>query len=376
MQSPTHRESAPLVLSQGMGCVCLFLFLMGGFVTASVFIPAKLRGGDEVPWYIGLPIGLGMIVLGTYRKSLSLDHRAGVAEIQKRILGYPYQQSRKSLDNFDRVEITTRIRKSDNSSRTVYVVSLQGDASLELQEHAVADPARHTAERVTRYLHVPLHDRSSGSRQVFEADEIGLSVRQRAEKSGQKESIPALPEDLESHIDVSQPPSVTIHVPAPGWSWSRLMTFLPTVAFGVFFIWLSYDAVLGKADFVERLMAIGACGFGLLLSAGSIAGLMAATSRQWIVQASSEHIKLQSKSWLGGKRWTMDAKTIEEVIVQDPPQPGLSRRRTSRPSTTRGIAIRTNQKTLTFARHLPKSEQQFLAQFLRATLEGAFSSTR
>ena len=375
MQTTARNNSDPLVLRQGMGCVCLFLFLMGTFVIASVFIPAKVRGGDEVPWYIGLPIGLGMIVLGTYRKNLTLDGDARVAETKKQILGYTYQQSRKSLDNFDRVELATRIRRSDNSSRTVFVVSLQGDASLELEEHAVVDPARHAAERVARYLHIALHDRSSGSLQVFDPDELGLSVRQRAEHSGRQESIPTVPEDLECHIDVSQAPMITVEVPAAGWSWSSLMTFLPTIAFGIFFVWLSYDGVLGKADIAERLMAIGTCGFGLLLSAGSIAGLLAAASRQWIVEASSDRIKLQSKSWLGGRTRTIDAEMIEEVIVQDPPQPGLSRRRSSRLSTSRGIAIRTRQKTFTFARHLPKSEQQFLARFLRATLEGAFSNT-
>ena len=227
-------QSNVMVLRHTLGCVSVFFLLFGILVTSTVFIPAEVRGGDEIPWYIGIPIGLALSAAGLYYKSITLDRSRGRAETVWRLAGVAFRHESKNLDLFDRVTLSSRIKRSKNNRYLVYVTSLAGRSSLTLDEQSSPDSSRRDAERISTFLELPLHDASSGRTIIREADSFGTSLRQRARRSGTRAPLPKVPDQLLTQVDLSNDPTIQLHVPASGWSARKLLATLPTSLMGGF----------------------------------------------------------------------------------------------------------------------------------------------
>ncbi|MCG8653919.1 MAG: hypothetical protein MI861_29035 [Pirellulales bacterium] len=360
-----------LVLRRSLGCASIFMLLFGALILSCIFIPAQMRGGEELPWYVGFPIGLALVAGGLYRKTIQLDRSAGRADIFWRVAGMTVRHNSKRLDLFDRVSLDSRIRRGENHQYRVYPTLLSGRSSLPLDEQQNPDLSRKFAEQVSAFLDLPLHDTSGGKLIVREADSFGTSLRQRARQSGQRGPLPRVPKHLMTRIDLSAEPVVTLHVPAAGWSARKCFSTLPTCLMGGFFLWLFHDAIGAKQDLGENLIAAFGLGLGGLLVGGSLAALIVSATGRVLVTASPNQLKIRTVSPLLRRTKTIDVDEVEEVFVRDPQHPSSKRTRTvtadafSRP----GVTIRSHHNTLVFGGHLPKSEQSFLSQFLIAILE-------
>lgn len=347
------------------------MLLFGGITFACLFIPAEVRGGDELPSYIGLPIGIALLAGGTYRKSITLDRAAGQADICRRVAGITFRRESRQLKSFDRVSLGTRIKRSDNRRYTVYFVSLCGSSTIELDERQIADFARHSAERVAKFLELPLHDVSSGKMIVRDAASLGMSLREKAGRADERAPLPNPPENLRTDIDLSQGSVAILSVPAPGWSLGSLLSTIPPCAFGAFMLWMTHDAFAIDTDVGELVIAGIATLVGVLCIFGSLGFVIAHFTRRVTVTASSEQLTIKSVSLLGWRTRVVAADSVDEVLVLRPTEPRRDRKKRGGWNSIGrgGVSIRSDGKTIKFGGHLPNSEQEFLSRFIRAILE-------
>ena len=88
-------------MQQRVGCVSLILFVFGFGVLISPFIPAEYRGDGQFSWSVCIPLGLGLLVAGTYRKSITLDRHRRTVETCQRIVQLARSVTRLHADSRD-----------------------------------------------------------------------------------------------------------------------------------------------------------------------------------------------------------------------------------------------------------------------------------
>lgn len=148
-------DSDQLVIRTKFGCIRNIVFASGVLVIACIFVPAEVRNGDPLPWYIGLPVGAALLAVGGYRRNISLDLNARMVCIVERIAGIAFRQSKHDLDEFDCVSLASERRRGEKFWYTIYVVSLRGAENVQLFEHYYADRVRGDANRVAEFLGLP-----------------------------------------------------------------------------------------------------------------------------------------------------------------------------------------------------------------------------
>lgn len=362
-----------MLLRYRYGCVSAFLLTFGVVLLACVFIPPQVRGGDAVPWYVGLPVGFALLAGASYRKHIRLDRIHGRATTVQRIAGVTFNESVQPLDSFDRVFLGARIKEDSESTYTTYYVELGGSETVQLDEHAGVEMARQDAQRIATFLKLPLHDACSGQVIVRAPDSFGDSIRTRSQKTGMRTPLPELPANLQTHIDVSQDPIVSLHVPPAGWTLRRFLSILPLLGFGGWMIWIMGDGMWQAKTLAERLIASVGSGAGALAILGSLWSMVLTSTQRVSITASADRVSLRTRSWVGGRTRSLDTNQIDDVFVNRPlaPDGGQSSTRGAWGALSgRGVAIRTKQRTIAFGNHLTQTEQQFLCRFLRTIFEG------
>lgn len=205
LAAPTSSEASdvmkvlpstdPVVMSlrSTSGCFGVLAMLMGAVLVVSVFAPGAGRGGDDMPWYIGLPFGLGLLAAGTYRRTIRIDWNSGNVIHRKSLVGYAFQQTTYSLDAFDTVYLGHIRRHSGDSTTSKYHATLRGSSSLTIMESGIVKQSRTVAESVAVFLHVKLIDSVTGHVIVREPGLLQLSVGQRAQNPAANSRCRKLP---------------------------------------------------------------------------------------------------------------------------------------------------------------------------------------
>jgi len=356
-----------LVLRSSSGCVCLFLLLFGTIVTVSVFVPVEVRGGDEFPWYVGLPLGIGLLLGGTYRKTVTLNSLAGRLDVHYRIAGYVFNASYRDLSDFDNVSFIIRRRKTPNGRGQAYYVTLGGAVSFDIETGSVVASGRKRAVQVARFLGLPLHDSLGGRCVVYQPGQHGMSVRERSEQTGKREAVPDAPAEMLTSVEVLQGVGATFHIPSPGWSLRVLMSVLPICAFGLFLLWIACGGwqTIGNAG--ELVIGVVALLAGSLLIFGPLASIAEYATRRFAIDVSSEQVQIKSVSILRSRTMVVAASSIENVFVNAGHASG--RARSWNDIWRGGISIRTDRDTYRFGRHLPTREREFLQKLVLAILQ-------
>jgi len=192
---PRHRRITTTV---GGGCLLLIGLVFAGM--GSLFIFLLLTGADGVTvgdrpgraadaWKPGIFVLLGAVMgLSRYRKEVDLATGRLTRTFRCVI---PLWRRERELGPPVKVTLSKEVRRGSQNSHTVYPVHLvAGEDPIELSSDPNERTARAEAERVARFVELPLEDSSAGSVLVRTHDSLDRSVIETAELDGQPIEAP------------------------------------------------------------------------------------------------------------------------------------------------------------------------------------------
>lgn len=197
-----------MVFRSGGGCIAFFglPFLIVGVavMTSPLWGPMKdSKTGEAVPLLLVVPFGAVFATVGAAlvlgRAGKTFDRRSGTVTTWWGLL-VPFKTTTRPLAEFASVSISKEIRRSKNSTYTVYPVRLASEKGkdVNIEEPRDMGKARQAAEEVAKFLDLRLVDSSMGQAVVREADELDESLRERAQRTGERPDMPEPPPDCRS----------------------------------------------------------------------------------------------------------------------------------------------------------------------------------
>ncbi len=220
-----------MIFRSGGGCLILFglPFMISGFFT--MIVPFLKTQGD-----VGWPISLFGFVFFAVGLCISFG-RSGIV-IDKKMksvtswwgLIFPIQSKLHELYNFKNVAITKEIRRSKNSTYTVYPVRMTGEDTLSFGENTSYETSRKLAEEIAKFLLLPLSDASSGTEIIRDPDKLDESVRDKILRTGEVKEIPPTPKNSKLLYD-REGDEIRLEIPPVGW---HPLFYIPIFIAGVF----------------------------------------------------------------------------------------------------------------------------------------------
>lgn len=235
-----------VVYRSGGGCISVFglpFLAVGLFVLSSPFLPARYRlkddkSGEAMP--VAFPLVFGGVfaavgaglVLG--RGGKTIDRRRGTATTWWGLL-VPFRSKDIPLSDFDRVAIAREVRRSKNSTYTVYPVRLTGpgDAKVTLEEPQDKNKARALGEEIAKLLELKLADGSMGATVVREPGELDESLRDRVQRTGERPEVGAPPPGMRS-VQSVEGDTLAFEIPPTGFKPVHLIPMCIGLAVPVF----------------------------------------------------------------------------------------------------------------------------------------------
>ncbi|MFC1853200.1 hypothetical protein ACFL27_23630 [candidate division CSSED10-310 bacterium] len=208
----------------GGGCFVIFglpFFLVGLFIICLSLglIPEK---GEGFPWYVGIPFGGVFASLGAAfifgRSGIIIDKRRN-SIVSWWGLIVAFKRTENTLAHFERIALDREVRRGEKKSYTVYPVRLASTKvdtePVNIDEPKEYQQARQIAEKIAKFLELPLADSSTGTEVVREADKLDESIRDRARRLGETVVIPSPPSAMRSTVR-KEYASVTVEIPPLG----------------------------------------------------------------------------------------------------------------------------------------------------------------
>ncbi len=342
-------------------------FLLAGLaLIATVFIPGEMRGGDDIPWYVGFPAGGlfalvgGLMVFG--RAQHRIDRRQAVVESSFTAL-VTLRRKQIPLGRFRYVWVTREVRSSrgrsgSSRSATVYPVRLAGDRDrIDWETVSSPERARRSAEELAKFVRLPLHDSSTGTEQIREADTLDESLRGRASRECLDVVVPDRPALLRS-IVTRRGDTVRVTFPrefrrAVGAAivWSIVgysLTSAPGIVADLGERLRGLSPRLDRPPFVDHpalLVVIPVVLLALLWIANTITRVSAV--------ASSDSLRVEVHRLLGRRTRTIPASELEELYLS-----------------AKTIVARSDRKTLSIGGNTDLVEAEYLHAVLKAALLG------
>jgi len=362
----------------GGGCASLFglpFFLVGVGVIVLTFVPADVHGGDDLPFYFGIPFGLifatvgGVFLFG--RMELMIDRSAGTAIRNWKLLSKTVKSQTSQLKEFDRISLRSEIRKGKNSSYTVYPVRLAGEGvkNFDLTQSRDENEARKEAEVLSKLLSLPIHDETAGSLRIRESDSLDESIKDKFAQGKETNVIPDPPAKLKSRINYDGS-HLQVEIPPPGFNGGFLVALIAIGAFELIFIsafaipFLTQTDISGPPLIFVAVFGLIFLGVPTLFLVGLIAHNFIATQS---VSVSSDSLQV-SKGWPSRKTTKIPRNEIEEFYL-GVKKPGT---RNSKAIITLGsskeIVAVSDTAQITFGGGLPKDEITYLYALAKGIL--------
>ena len=320
-------ESSPNVWHHktGGGAASLFglpFFLVGVGVIGLAFIPQEVSGVDHLPLYFGLPFGAifatvgGAILFG--RRELIIDRSEGTIIKDWKLLSKTVYEQSRELKEFDRIRLNSEIRRSKNSSYTVYPIRLEGDGAeaISISEARAKNKARAQAESLATFLSLPIHDKLSGSVRVRDADTLDQSIREKFQSGTESNVIPDPPARMKSRVDYDGN-SLQVQIPPPGFDTGFLIAFIAIAFFELIFIFnLSVPFFSNfDRDSPALIFVIIFSFFFLVIPNLILLGLLGNTFLATQSVSVSNQTLSVTKGWPLKKSVTLASNHIEELVV-------------------------------------------------------------
>ncbi|HOX38004.1 MAG TPA: hypothetical protein PL033_08455 [Candidatus Brocadiia bacterium] len=368
MQRISGDDSNRIVYKGGGGCLTLFglVFAFFGFMPVLGALGLVRMEGSAIG---GLIVGLIFIAAGCAiafgRSGLIIDLGNGTYSKWWGII-VPFQKTSGPISDFTLVRMNKEIRKSKNSTYTVYpvrIATIPGKSAknrLDVSESRNAQESRTEAEFLAKNLKLDLEDLTLGEKVVRAHDELDESLRDRVRKgeaiTGQ---LGPPPSGMRSQCRI-EGRSVEIEIPPPGLD-------VPTIV-GVVASCVIFPAIvifIFLRPFLQGGMAKGpgivfVAFFAFFILAPFIFGagaIIRALFVKTIVRASPDGISVRKSGPFPSAEKSIPSTELEELVIGPKVNaPGV-----------RGspIVARSDRLTLSFGDGLGRAEQQWLLTVLR-----------
>ncbi len=319
-------------VKRGGGCLMLFglPFFAAGVAVIVLGVLGKMtsESGGPPPLVFIIPFGLIFASVGAAlmfgRAGIVIDKRSGTVTKWWGLL-VPFKSTTFPIDKVKAVTITSEVRRSKNSTYTVYPVRLIGPAKpLNVEEPRDSDKARRRAEELAKFLDLGVEDSSSGKKIVREAGTLDESLRDRYRREGRPREKPAAPagsrivsgaSGSEATFDI--PPKGFGVVEIIGMVLGAVFAFVPLLFFGGMLFGESGSKDIEKAwpflIFFGLFMLVWmGIPFAMILTT---IGKAKARER---LSVSPRELRLDRKGLLGTKTTIIPADELEELDIGGP----------------------------------------------------------
>ena len=379
MKFAGNEISSVLEAKTGGGCFLtifgLPFLLTGLFVLFLPFLGIKSSDGDPMPLFFAIPFGGIFAAVGAGlmfgRGGIRIDKRQNTIESWWGLL-VPFKKTIHSIDDFRYVIITKEVRRSKNSTYTVYPVYLDPKNPREKKRLKIEEPrdmlvSRKTSEAIAKFVDFCIHDLSTGKEVIREAGTLDESIRERAERLGEEIEIPTPPTSVKSRIK-PRGSMLEISIPAPGF---RASLLIPVVVVGVFMSFPLFGMLLpilrdAGEDPKMKLIFGGFIGFFFVFLPLMVArGLLAkAFLGKTLVVVQKTGISVSIWKGLMSRNRRMSSDEIEELFVGG----NESSSAVHVLGTYNPIIMRSDEQAISFGSHLSREEAEYIAYLIKSVL--------
>ncbi len=349
----------------GGGCLMLFGFPFLAMGILAMIMPRfKSPEGDEPSVAFVMIFGLIFASVGAGlmfgRRGVTLDRRRRLAESWWGLI-LPLRRKMHTLEEFERVELSKEIRRSKDSTYTVYPVRLQGSAKLSLGEMRDLLKSRGKGEKVAKFLNLPLRDTSSGEAVERVASQLDESLRDRVKRTGESVEVPAPPLAMKTEVSLEGEATV-LEIPSAGFTPQLLVLAIV----GFFFLPVVFAFIV--APFVAAGKEKGAL-FPILIGAGIAMLVVAVVVVMAVLKKARRRervIVTRGSIRLEPRGIEIPSEELEELKWQPVPA--------NVPSFFRGlvrgagIIARSDRAEIRFGGHLPEGELRHLHGLIKSIL--------
>lgn len=375
-ERPATSGPDRLAVTRGGGCMILFglpFFLAGAAIVFMTLI-GQMRSPDPVALPFMLLFGSLFSCAGAClmfgRAGVIFDRRTGQATKWWGLL-VPFSTETRPLSDLQIVLISSEIRRSKNSTYTVYPVRVETCKDrLNLREFQDCMQARRQAEEVAKFLGLGIRDSSSGTILVREAGTLDDSLRHQALKSGRAAEAPSPPPDCTIQYDVAGD-EVAFDLPATGFKLGHLLPVMGGMLVSGFFAFFIFGALAdsaprtpgGGAPTLDPVLAVlGIVFVSLPLVAVAVGIFIAARTRERIV-ASPRVLRVVRRTPLWQSVSEIPAGRIEEFFrVAPQASNGILF------GTQGSLTARSDECVLSFGASLPSADLDWLHGMIHAVV--------
>lgn len=312
-----------LTFQSGGGCMMLFglPFLSMGLVAVTAGVLGVMAG--ETAAVVEIVVGVVFCLVGggfVFGRAVStFDPASGQWRTWVGALGIG-KARQGSLEDLSEVVVTREVRRSKNSSYTVFPVKVYGKANLRLDIEAPREfeKARAVAERISKGLRLPLADHTGPQRQVTQPENLDDNLKRKLRDGRIRlEDIPE-PAPKKSVYTVD---GTTVRFVIPAGGWPEIVGGIAAMLLVPGMVWFGFlqDVVTDEGfsgSWNTAVVAIVAALFVVLPVLGGLGVIMHALTARHIVEVSPEGIRLERQFWLLATTKTMPADEIEDVTVR------------------------------------------------------------
>jgi hypothetical protein len=334
-----------------------FPFLVAGLAVAASPVWASEPPGQA---WVAIPFGLLFSAVGAglmfWRGGMTIDRHGGKIRTWWGLV-VPWQQKEYRMEDALGVTVSSEVRRSKNSSYTVYPVRLQGEGfQVDVESPRDYPEARRQAEQLAIFLHLPVRDSSTGTIVEREAGRLNENLRQRAKRTGVSRQLPPPPAGcrIQSRIGGG---TAEFGIPAQGYRPALFLLFVPVLLFSGF----AYFFVLrhffgGDGPFADRWPFLLFGALFLIVPVVAMAGviLRQATVEERIA-VSPQTLRVEMRTRFSNQSTEIPAAELEDLALGNPdPMGGAAF------SARGGICARSDQASVVFGTALTVEEQRWL----------------
>ncbi len=371
-----RQTDDPDIMEQRSGGGMLMLFglpfLLGGCMVIAASLGLVGSKGNPPPLAVAIPFGGIFMTVGIAfifgRNGIIINMREGMIQTWWGLL-VPVSRKEYRIAEFDRVTIKREVRRSKNSSYTVFPVHIEGEGNTKVKFEEPQDftRARNLAEEIAKFVRLPVHDSTSGSLAVRDADHLDESLREQVQRTGEKIALPQTPDNLKSTI-TPRGSSVTIEIPPSGFNIIHKLqmamgAIIPVVIIFMFIIPLMRENM-------PAVMKLGIFGFLSIFFIGApllimFVSVLSAARTRFTITVSPAELRVEEFGLRSSKVTLIPANELEELTIGIPqnssPQMALLIGK-------RIIIARSDRATVQFGGAVSSAEIQYIHALIKAVI--------
>jgi hypothetical protein len=358
----------PERLEQTSGGGCLMLFGLPFLAAGLAMLGMPWFSGEAVPVLAILPFGLVFTGVGA---GIALGRSGVVADRSTKTLTkwwglvVPFKRTVVSFGEISAVTICREVRRSKNSTYTVFPVRIRhANGEVNVEEARRFERARARSEEFAKFLNVDIEDTSTGTTIVRKAGTFDESLRDRLRREGRPAERPVEPPGCRVVSSVAGT-EASFALPARGFGIGEV------IGLGVLGIWTTVWAVvalgalpaaIGGDDGMPLPVLVFMVPFGLLWFGLPLLGMaMLVNSARAIetVTVSPRELRLQRTGMFGAKSTAIPSAELEELHI------GGADDATSATAARRVVIARSDRATIQFGSSLGPNELTWLHDVVR-----------